>query len=299
MSDAPTWEFDVSRLPRFDQGGLYLGRYEMGLYPGGSSQMPAEHRQAGQRIASTIVPLNGNGRPDEVNGKIIGLVMGHSNCKQYFTALQEKLVQEAASLHPAFEMLNAAIGGQQLPEIHELQGKVWDKAAELLARPGYSSRQVRVLFLHTTYHGARNHAGQPPREFPRVMRQMRSDMQDVLRHCLTLYPNLKLAYLTSDGKRHYTGFEPHVWQEAFAVKWLIEEQIKGAETLAFEDRPGARRRMPWLCWGPYIWDNAWDESYFTDGVHPAPKARGIFVDQYLSLLRSDPVARPWMFAPAS
>lgn len=39
----------------------------------------------------------------------------------------------------------------------------------------------------------------------------------------------------------------------------------------------------------------WDRSYFADGVHPAPKAREIFVDKYWSYLRNDSVANPWLF----
>ena len=39
---------------------------------------------------------------------------------------------------------------------------------------------------------------------------MQADLAKVLEHCVTLYPNLKIAYLTCDGFRHYTGFEPHV-----------------------------------------------------------------------------------------
>jgi hypothetical protein len=298
MDEVKKWEFDVSQLPAFDRGGKYLGQYEMGLYPGGCREMPVAHREAGQRIAATVQPLDVAGARDEKQGKIIALVMGHSNCNQYFAELQIALQENAGQLHPRFEMLNAAVGGQQLQEIRPLQGKVWDKAAGLLAQPGYSPQQVQVLFLHTTYHNWKNVNEHPPREFPQVMQQMQADMEAVLAHCLTLYPNLKIAYLTSDGKRHYTGFEPHVWQEAFAVKWLIEQQIKGAERLCFEDRAPSPRRMPWLCWGPYIWDNTWDETYFTDGVHPGPKARAIFVEKYWGLLRSDAVARPWLLGPA-
>ena len=72
----------------------------------------------------------------------------------------------------------------------------------------------------------------------------------MLEHAAKTYPNLKVAYLTSDGLRRFTGFEPHVWQEAFAFKWLIESQINGEDATAYEDRPAdgdkpARpRRLP-------------------------------------------------------
>ena len=128
------------------------------------------------------------------------------------------------------------------------------------------------------------------------MRDMQRDLDKVLAHCVERFPNLKIAYLTCDGFRHFTGFEPHVYLEAFAMKWLIESQLRGEASTRFE---APDRRLPWLTWGPYIWDNAWDRSYFTDGVHPTPKALDIFVDKYWQHLGHDSVAKPWLFAPAS
>ena len=127
------------------------------------------------------------------------------------------------------------------------------------------------------------------------MQNMQRDLDKVLAYCVERFPNLKIAYLTCDGFRHFTGFEPHVYQEAFALKWLIESQLRGEASTRFE---GSERRFPWLTWGPYIWDNTWDRSYFTDGVHPAPKALEIFVDKYWQHLSHDSVAQPWLFAPA-
>jgi len=129
------------------------------------------------------------------------------------------------------------------------------------------------------------------------MQAMQADMAKVLRHLVGLYPNLKIAYLTADGFRHFTGWEPHVWQEAFAIKWLIESQIRGEAGTAYE---GADRALPWLEWGPYIWDNTWGREYFTDGVHPAPRALDIFVDKYWTHFAADSVSRAWLLAkPAS
>jgi len=283
-------DFDPSTLVPFTKGDRYLGKHETGLYPGSKNEMPVDHRRAGERIAKTIRPLDAEGKPDEREGRILALVFGHSNCSMYFRAFQQELVRRADELHPRFEMLNAAVGGQQLPEISALEGKVWDKATRLLGRPGYSAQQVQVLFLHTTYHRFSNRDNQPA-VFPDDMRDMHRDLIKVLGHCLKLYPNLKIAYLTADGFRHFTGFEPHVWQEAFAIKWLIEDQIKGKPGTSYE---GDRRKLPWLCWGPYIWDNTWGESMFTDGVHPAGDAQGLFVKKYWDHLSDDRVAKPWM-----
>jgi hypothetical protein len=290
------WTFDPATLQGFTEGRKYRDEFETGLYPGGRNEMPRVHRQAGERIAATIRPLDVDGAADERNGRILALVLGHSNCSMYFGALQRHLAQQRDKLHPRFELINAAVGGQQLPEIVALRGGVWDRAQSLLdSRPGYSRQQVQVLFLHTTYHGASNGRRIPPRPFPEVMQNMQRDLDKVLAYCVERFPNLKIAYLTCDGFRHFTGFEPHVYQEAFALKWLIESQLRGEASTRFE---GPERRLPWLTWGPYIWDHTWDRSYFTDGVHPAPKALEIFVDKYWQHLARDTVARPWLLAPA-
>ncbi len=299
--------FDPSTLAPFAAGKLYLGRYETGLYPGGRNEMPQAHRKAGERIAAAIRPLDTAGNPDD-KGRIVALVFGHSNARQYFIAFQEHLKRNGDRLHPCFELLNAATAGQQLPEIRRLRGVVWYRANRLLREPGYRRRplsglpvlsphQVQVLFLHTTYNPAGGD-GRPPRPFPETMQRMRDDLAAVLEHCVKTYPNLRIAYLTCDGLRQYTGMEPHVWQEAFAFKWLIESQIEGEERTEFEDKDGKTRNLPWLCWGPYIWDNTWDRSYFTDAVHPAPKARDLFVQKYWEHLKKDSVAQLWMFRPA-
>ena len=210
--------------------------------------MPQAHRQAGERIAATIRPLDIAGAVDEQNGRILALVLGHSNCSMYFGALQRQLAQQRDKLHPRFELINAAVGGQQLPEIVALRGGVWDHAQSLLdRRPGYSRQQVQVLFLHTTYHGASNGRRLPPRPFPEVMQNMQRDLDKVLAYCVERFPNLKIAYLTCDGFRHFTGFEPHVYQEAFALKWLIESQLRGEASTRFE---GPEHRLPWLDLGP-------------------------------------------------
>lgn len=42
-------------------------------------------------------------------------------------------------------------------------------------------------------------------------------------------------------------------------------------------------------------DTKRDRIYSTDGVHPASKARDIFVKEYWDSLMADPVAQGWMF----
>jgi len=46
--------FDPASLKHFIEGAPYLGQYETGLYPGGTSVMPDAHRRTGQRLAAAV-----------------------------------------------------------------------------------------------------------------------------------------------------------------------------------------------------------------------------------------------------
>ena len=59
-------------------GQTYQGQ-EGGLYPGGSNVRPAAHDAAGQKIARGIVPLDADGNPDPINGKIVLMPVSVSN----------------------------------------------------------------------------------------------------------------------------------------------------------------------------------------------------------------------------
>lgn len=288
--------FDPRSLPLFTEGKVYLGEHETGLYPGAESGIPPAHLESGLRVARSIQPLDREGRPDPRDGRIVAVVKGHSNATLYFTALQALFAERSGELNDRFVFVVGSVAGQQLPEILRLEGPVWEKSARGIRRAGCTPAQVQALFLHTTASGPGNRTGRgpPPPPFPESMRRMERDVAAVLAHSLEVYPNLRVAYLTTDGSRHFTGMEPHVWREAFAIKWLIQSQIEGKPGTAFEDGPGGPRRLPWLCWGPYIWDGSWDAARFRDGVHPTPETCRQVAEAYWRHLRTDPVARGWL-----
>ncbi len=124
------------------------------------------------------------------------------------------------------------------------------------------------------------------------------------------YPNLRIAYLSS---RIYAGYavtplnpEPYAYETAFAVKWLIADQIAGKPELNFDSRRG-NIRSPWLAWGPYLWTDGvkgrkdglvWRrEDLGEDGTHPSPSGRAKVARMLLDFLKSDPTARAWFLKP--
>lgn len=288
------YNFDPSTLRPLTEHWQYRGQFETGLYPGGANELPEAHRKAGERLAASIRPLDTNGKPDEKNGRILLLAVGHSNGRHYFGALEDKLRQHAAELHPRFEFINAAVPGAGLLRMKNWateppQSKSWQRAKELTSRPGCSPLQVQALLFIASDSQAHPKALLPQTQFPKPIEEMQRNLGTVLAHFAKDYPNLKIAFLMSDGLRHFSGVEPASYEEGFAVKWLIETQINHKPDTAFE---GESRKLPWLAWGPYIWDNSWDQSYFLDGTHAAPKARAVFVGKAWELLSTSSVARP-------
>lgn len=299
VSSGSAQRFDPKTLPLFTEGKVYMDKYETGYYPGSTNEMPKEHLAAGLRMAEMVRPRDKDGNIDEANGRVVGLVMGHSNTTLYFNAFQEHIKAHSDPVSDKFVLVVGSVAGNQLPEILRLQGPVWDKSARYIQRADCTANQVQVLFLHTTFNGpgSRDGNGPPPPPFPDSMQKMQRDVATVLAHCVKIYPNLRICYLTTDGLRQFSGMEPHVWREAFGIKWLIESQIKGEKGAEFEDKADQKRVLPWLCWGPYIWDPTWTREDTTDGVHPGPAKRQEVVEKYWKHLQADPVAQSWFWKP--
>ncbi len=87
------------------------------------------------------------------------------------------------------------------------------------------------------------------------------------------------------------------------MKWLLEGQIAGEDTLNYDVGQGAVV-APWLAWGPYLWADGlnpregdgltWECADFsTDGTHPATGARVKVSNMLLEFFRTDGTAQPW------
>jgi hypothetical protein len=138
-------------------------------------------------------------------------------------------------------------------------------------------------------------------------------LQDELAQIVQLFPNrfpnAKLVYLSS---RTFGGYattslnpEPYAYESGFAVKWLIEEQIKGDAALNHDPARGAVK-APWLSWGPYLWANGsnkrvadgffYEPTDFTanDGTHLTNSGVEKVGRHMLQFFKTDPTSRPWL-----
>jgi hypothetical protein len=97
--------------------------------------------------------------------------------------------------------------------------------------------------------------------------------------------------------------EPYAYESAFAVRWLIQDQIKGDPKLNFDPEKG-EVKSPLLLWGPYLWvdggkgrkagDLVWKpEDLGPDGTHPSPSGQRKVAELLLGFLRGDPTAKLW------
>lgn len=274
-------------LKPFPEQGVYERdgkKYECGLYPGGKNEMPAPHRQAGERLAAGIAP-------DPKSGKILILAAGHSNPSAYFGAYGTYLEEERkkGNVRSEVELLSICRGGKVTQS--------W--AAECRAKGPKDARpDARVLFLLTTYHNAsrsRTESLSPELfkiSFEDRTKAMKEDLKAILQAFAKACPGLKLAYLGCDTWRGNAGLEPMVWEEAFAYKGIIEDQIKGDPELAYE---GPNRKVPWLAWGGYIWENNPPKARFVgDGVHPSEAGKTFAYGRWHDLLTRDSTSIPWL-----
>jgi hypothetical protein len=144
-------------------------------------------------------------------------------------------------------------------------------------------------------------------EFPRHAQALRDDMAVIVQKLKQRFPNLRIAYLSS---RIYAGYaltplnpEPYAYESAFAVQWLIQDQIEGKSHLNVDPTRG-EVKAPLLLWGPYLWANgvkgrkgddlAWMRADLAgDGTHPSPSGQRMGAELLLRFFKTDPTAKPW------
>jgi len=271
---------------------LGMGAYRSeagGLYPDRANTPPQAHLRAGAGVARRIAA---------VEGKIALLSLGMSNTTQEFQAFQ-KLAGADAGLNPRLMIVDGAQGGQAAEITADPKARFWSVVEERVAAAAVTPGQVQAVWLKQAII-------QPTQPFPAEARRLESYLIATLHNAMERFPNLKIAYLSS---RIYGGYastplnpEPHAYESAFAVKWVIARQLAGAPELNWDPARGAVR-SPWLAWGPYLWADGvqgrrdgllWQrEDLAADGTHPSLPGREKVGRLLLEFLKKDPSSRPW------
>jgi hypothetical protein len=297
---APDGKDSVGLVPLTELGaGKYKGE-DGGLYGGGRNEPPPAHAAAARKELAKIQPLDADGKPS-ADGKVVLISVGMSNTTQEFSRFKQ-LADADLEKSPKLVIVDCAQGGQTAARwAAGTDAPVWRTAHERLKTAGVTPQQVQVVWLKQANAG-------PSGEFPDYAKQLQADITADLDLLKTEFPNLRMAYLSS---RIYGGYattrlnpEPYAYESAFAVRWLIQDQIKGDAKLNYDPARG-EVKSPLLLWGPYLWADGtkprkgdgftWTRDDLTpsDGTHPSPAGRQKVAELLLKFLKSDAGARTW------
>jgi hypothetical protein len=294
---------DTSKLrPLTELGtGEYHG-FQGGLYPGSKNERPAAHEAAGLALAKQVQPLGTDGKPS-ADGKIVLLSVGMSNTTQEFSAFKG-IADSDRDKNPKLVIVDGAQGGMTAnrimdPEDNSSGTQFWNVVDRRLKAAGVTREQVQAAWIKQADAG-------PTQGFPKYAQNLQGELRQIAQLMHRRFPNLKLVYLSS---RTYGGYaktrlnpEPYAYESAFAVKWLIEEQLKGDPSLNCESGKGVVK-APWLSWGPYLWANGttkladglfYEESDFGgDGTHPSASGQRKVAELLVHFFKTDSTAKPW------
>ena len=299
-----------------------------GLYGGGSNEPPKIHLEAALKESAKIQPLDADGKPAK-EGKIVLLSIGMSNTTMEYSEFK-KIAGADPQKSPHVVVVDGAKGARtgmawaldgadMLPAGEEQRllklmesvgfkvtkgfGDTWSGVEEKLKADGVTARQVQVLWIKQA-------EARPATlgEFPAHARTLQANLTDILNIARLRYPNLRVAYLSS---RIYGGYattplnpEPYAYEEGFAMRWLIQEQIKGEPRLNFDPTRG-EVKAPLVLWGPYLWADGttprqgdalvWKGEDFvpTDHTHPSPEGRQKVAGLLLKFFKTNEGASRW------
>jgi hypothetical protein len=302
--DAPPPKPPVGLVPLTDMTAnqQYKGE-DGGLYGGGSNTPPADHLRAALDQAAAIRPLNASGQSAD-DGKIVLLSIGMSNTTQEFSGFARRVNQDAHR-RAGLVVVDGAQGGQAAAEWARPspagRGDPWKVLDERLQSAGVSRAQVQVVWIKQANKMPAQHG-----EFPRHADVLKQDMAQLVAKLKAALPNLRIAYLSG---RTYAGYarsalnpEPYAYESAFAMRWLIQDQIKGEPALNWKEG-----KAPLLLWGPYLWADGTNgrkiddlkfapEDFASDGTHPSDSGRAKVVDQLQRFFTTDATAKAWFVA---
>jgi len=302
-----SWDVSGTNTPIVPIDVLGAGTYldaEGGLYPDGSNTRPGDDDAYGVGLAQAIVPLNSQGQYDP-DGKEVVLLLGSSEAYVEGAQLATDANADPAK-NPAVVLVNGA-QGQSVAAFAAPGSAYWNTImTTFLPNAGVNANQVVAAWFEPA-------DAQITGTFPDDISSVTTDVEDVARDLLTLFPNIKLVYFSSrayggyaNGLRNPLNPEPYAYEDGFAVKWAIQDQLDGDPSLNYNPQNGAVT-APWMSWGPYYWGNgltlrpdglAWScPDFVSDGNNPSNTGVEKVANELLNFFESDDTTTPWFLAP--
>ena len=295
-------------VPMTDMGkdDKYKGE-SVGLYGNGSNVPPEALQKAADKQVAKIEPLDADGKPAK-DGKIVFIGVGMSNTTQEYSAFK-RLADADPNKAANVIIVDCAQGGMAAHEwadpnrvVRSGRPSPWDTMDKRIQRAEVSPKQVQVAWIKLAQIGPGNIG-----EFPKHAKTIEEDTKVILNGLMKRFPNLKVAFL---GSRIYGGYaetnlnpEPYAYEGGFAVRWSIEDQMKGNPDLNWDAEKGAVK-SPLLLWGPYLWADGVkgrkiDKLVYTradlanDGVHPSGEGQKKVAQLLLDFMKTDKNAKGW------
>jgi hypothetical protein len=203
-------------------------------------------------------------------------------------------------------IVDVAQGGQAseqwIDPTNDVGKRVWATVDERMKAAGVSSAQVQAVWIKQAII-AQGRFG----EFPAHAKKLQSDLTTTLQLLKQRFPNLQIAYMSS---RIYAGYattplnpEPYAFEGAFAIRWIIDSQVKGNPELNADPNRGSVQ-APVVLWGPYLWADGtskrsdglvWNREDLSerDGTHPSESGRKKVADMLMTFFHTDPYAKSW------
>ena len=290
-------------LPPIDDLGTgFWNGNQGGIYPGGSNERPAAHTAAGVALAQNITPLDINGNPDPVNGKIVLAGVGMSNTRLEFEVFED-LVRGFENAHPNIEAITTSINRHDLNVIEDSTHAYWDSLYTLLEERDASHLQVQAIWFKE----ARAWPNEADTSFTTYMDTLVPQLITCMQIIHNRYPNCRMVYISGRiyGDYQPDDFrlnpEPFAYYNSWGVKEVIERQINGDAELAWE---GENAKAPWLSWGPYLWADgvnprgdglAWlcPDDFKDDGAHPSEAGSAKVANYLFDFFSTDETSVSW------
>lgn len=289
----------VGATPLPELGEATYQGLEGGLYGAGRNEPPEAHAEALRAAVAAIRPLDPDGQPSP-QGRIGLLALGQSTTEMGFSTFQ-RLERAGTPRSPRVTPVNGAQHGVVLQNWSR-SPQPWGYALAQVRRAGLTPRQVQVLHIDMAMIRAWTLGDLPQRveEYARMMTQ-------VLQRAERLFPNVRVAFLTS---RIYGGYgpkgvdpEPYAYESGFGVRRTILAQIQGDPALNPDPAAGPVQ-APLLAWGAYQWADTpdaqnptglvWDRADFArDGVHPSPSGRVKAAQNLRRFLETSELTTSW------
>jgi len=292
-------------IPVNDLGAGFYKGVQGGLYPGGSNFRPAAHEAAGVAIANAIAALDTLGQPDVANGRVVFVSIGMSNCTQEFSAFVPKSNADPVRKSNV-RTIDCAEGGQTAQILAQPTSAYWDTVMTRLRGHGSAPKQVQIVWL-------KDANANPTGTFEVTTDTLSAQFFRIAQIIKAKLPNVKQVFFMS---RIYAGYasttlnpEPYAYENAFAIKRVIAQQLAGDPALNYDVANGPVV-APWLSWGPYLWADglnprsdgltwACSELNSSDGTHPSTTGRLKVADSLLAFVRVDATTAPWYTIPGT